>query len=79
MQQDLQWLAVRRQDDKLGLTAIESFCRLVGPLPQLPVVRGLLNQVQDLGRQSLLGQGISLGVHLLSHDVLLYFLSALLA
>jgi hypothetical protein len=49
----LQWLAVRRQDDKLGLTAIESFCRLVGPLPQLPVVRGLLHQVQDLGRQSL--------------------------
>jgi hypothetical protein len=50
---DLQWLAVRRQDDKLGLTTIERFCGLVGPLPQLPVVRGLLHQVQDLGRQSL--------------------------
>jgi hypothetical protein len=50
---DLQWLAVRRQDDKLGLTTIECFCGLVGPLPQLPVVRGLLHQVQDLGRQSL--------------------------
>ena len=53
MKQDLQGLAVRRQDDKLCLAAIQGLGRLVGPLPQLLVVGGLLHQVQDLGRQGL--------------------------
>ncbi len=58
MEQDLQRLAVRRQDDELRLATVESFGGFVSSLPQLLIVAGLLHQVQDLSRQSLTAEEI---------------------
>ena len=62
MEQDLQGLGVRGQDDELGLAPVEGLCRLVGALPQLLVVGGLLHQVEDLSGEGLVGEGVGLGV-----------------
>ena len=69
MEEDLERLAVSCQDHKLGLASVEGLCGLIGSLPQLLVVSSLLDQIQDLGSQSLLSQGVGLGVHLVSHGV----------
>ena len=67
VEEDLQRLTVSGEDHELGLPSVEGLGGLVSSLPQLLVVRGLLNQVQDLGGQGLLSQGVGLGVHLVSH------------
>ena len=52
VEQDLQGLAVSRQDHELGLASVEGLSRFVCALPQLLVVGGLLHQVQDLKMKS---------------------------
>ena len=68
MEQDLQGLGVSRHDDKLRLSSVESLGRLIGSLPQLFVVGGLLHKIEDLGSESLVSQGVGLGVNFLGHD-----------
>ena len=53
VEQDLERLRVRGQDDKLTLTPVEGLGRLVGALPQLLVVGRLLHKIQNLGCKSL--------------------------
>ena len=48
MQDDLQGLGVRSEDDHISGSSVQRLGRLVGTLAQLLIVRGLLNQVQDL-------------------------------
>jgi len=67
MEKDLQWLTVSSQHNELRLTTVKGLGGLVGSLSHLLVVGCLLNQVQNLGGQSLLGEGVSLGVNFLSH------------
>ena len=62
VEQDLERLRVRGQDDKLTLTPVEGLGRLVGALPQLLVVGRLLHQVEDLGREGLVSEGVGLRV-----------------
>merc|ERR1712106_817021 len=69
VKENFQRLTVSGEDDKLSLTPVEGLGGLIGSLPQLLVVSGLLNQVQDLGGESLLSQGVGLGVNLVSHGV----------
>lgn len=45
VEQNLQGLAVGGQNDKLCLSSVQSLGSLVGSLPELLVVAGLLNQV----------------------------------
>ena len=63
VEEDLQRLGVGGEHDELGLAAVEGLGGLVGTLAQLLVVDGLLDQVEDLGGELLLGQGVGLGVH----------------
>ena len=63
VEEDLQRLGVGGEHDELGLAAVEGLGGLVGTLAELLVVDGLLHQVQDLGGELLLGQGVGLGVH----------------
>merc|ERR1719190_215545 len=77
VKENLKRLAVRRQHNKLSLPTVQGLGCFVGTLAELLVVGSLLDQVEDLGGQCLLGQGVSLGVHFLGHLVLT-FLSALL-
>ena len=53
MEKNLQRLAVSCQDDELGLASVQCLGGLIGSLPQLLVVGGLLNQIQDLGGKGL--------------------------
>ena len=62
VEQDLKRLGVRRQDHELGLAPVEGLSRFVCALPQLLVVGRLLDEVEDLGRQGLVGEGVGLGV-----------------
>ena len=71
VEQDLQGLAVSCQDHELGLTSVEGLGGLVGALPQLLVVGGLLNKIEDLGSQGLVGEGVSFGIDFLRHDWLM--------
>merc|ERR1719419_2218999 len=74
VEKNLQWLAVSCQDDKLGLASVQGLGGLVGSLPQLLVVGGLLNKVQDLGGKSLISKRISFGVDFFRHlDWMLFF------
>ena len=69
MEKNLQRLAVSCQDDELRLASVEGLGGLVGSLPQLLVVGGLLDKIENLGSQSLVSQGIGLGVHFFRHLV----------
>ena len=71
VEQDLERLRVRGQDDKLALAPVEGLGRLVGALPQLLVVGGLLNKIEDLGSQGLVGEWVSFGIDFLRHDWLM--------
>ena len=53
MEKDLQWLTVSSQHNELRLTTVKGLGGLVGSLSHLLVVGCLLNQVQNLGGQSL--------------------------
>ena len=67
MEEDLQWLGVGGQDDELTLTTVQGLGGLVCPLPHLLVVDSLLGQVEDLGGEGLVGQGVGLGVDFSFH------------
>jgi len=67
VEQNLQRFTVSCENHKLSLTSVQGLGGLIGPLPQLLVVGCLLDQVQDLGGESLLSKGVGLGVHLVSH------------
>jgi len=67
VEKNLQRLTVSCEDDKLGLTPVEGLSGLVGTLPQLLVIRSLLDQIENLGREGLLCQGVGFWVHLVSH------------
>ena len=62
MKESIQRLAVSKDDHELSLPSVEGLRGLVGSLPQLLVVGGLLNEVQDLAGEGLLSQGVGLGV-----------------
>ena len=66
MEENLQGFGIGRQHDELSLPTVKRLGCLVGSFPQLLVVGCLLDQVEDLGSQSLLGQRVSLGVHFFS-------------
>jgi len=67
VEENLQRLTVSCEYDKLSLPPVEGLSGLVGALPQLLVVGGLLDQIENLGREGLLCQGVGFGVHLVSH------------
>ena len=62
VEENIQRLAVSRDDHELSLPSVEGLRGLVGSLPQLLVVGALLNEVQDLAGEGLLSQGVGLGV-----------------
>ena len=64
MEQNLKRLRVRRHHDKLREAAVQRLGGLVGALFQLFVVGSLLHQVEDLGGESSVRQGVGLGVDL---------------
>jgi len=66
VQKDLDGLRVASQDHDVGQTTVEGLGGLVGSLPQLVVVQGLLQQVHNLGRELGIGQWECLRVHFLS-------------
>merc|ERR1712183_195359 len=68
VEQDLQGLRVCRHHDKLRLSSVQSLGGLVGSLPQLFVVGGLLDQIQYLGGQRLVSEWVGLGVDFFRHD-----------
>jgi hypothetical protein len=57
VEEDGQGAGVGGQDDDLGDTAVEGLGGLVGALLQLAVVGGLLDEVEDLLGESLVGLG----------------------
>lgn len=68
MQQDSKRARVRCEDDKLADSSVERLGRLVGSLLELAVVGGLLDEVEDFLRKSLVGLGPCCGV-VLGHVV----------
>ena len=62
MEQDGQRGGVGGQDDNLRDTTVQRLGGLVGTLLQLAVVRSLLDQIEDLLRQSAVGDGPGGGV-----------------
>ena len=66
VQQDLQRLSVGSHNDELGNAAVQRLGGFVGALLELLVVRGLLDQVQDLLRERRVSQGVGFGVHFVS-------------
>ena len=68
VEQDLQGLRVCRHHDELRLSSVESLGGLIGALPQLFVVGGLLDKIQYLGGQRLVGKWVGLGVDFFRHD-----------
>ena len=58
MEQNFNGLGVRGHHDELGDTTVQGFGGFVGTLAQLLVVRGLLDQVQDLGGEGWVGQRV---------------------
>ena len=68
VEQDLQGLRVCRHHDELRLSSVESLGGLIGALPQLFVVGGLLDQIQYLGSQRLVSEWVGLGVDFFRHD-----------
>lgn len=57
MQQNRERRGVRSEDDNLTDAAVEGLGRFVGALLQLAVVRGLLDEVQNLLREGCVGDG----------------------
>ena len=68
VEQDLQGFRVCRHHDELRLSSVESLGGLIGALPQLFVVGGLLDQIQYLGSQRLVSEWVGLGVDFFRHD-----------
>merc|ERR1719499_856208 len=68
VKQNLQRLTVSGQDHKLRLTSIEGLGCLIGSLPELLVVGGLLYKVQNLGSQSLVSQRVGFRVDFFRHS-----------
>merc|ERR1719382_1524332 len=73
VEQDLQGLRVSRHDDKLRLSSVESLGGLIGSLPQLFVVGGLLDKLQYLGGQGLVSKWVGLGVDFFRHDDVAFY------
>ena len=68
VEQDLQRLRVSRHHHKLRLSSVQSLGGLIGSLPQLLVVGSLLDKIQYLGGQRLVGKRVGLGVDFFRHD-----------
>lgn len=59
MQQDRQRRGIRREHDELRGTAVQRLGGFVGALLELPVVRRLLNEVEDVLGERFVGDGPS--------------------
>ena len=57
MQQDRQRRGIRREHDELRGTAVQRLGGFVGALLELPVVRRLLNEVEDVLGERFVGDG----------------------
>ena len=73
VEQDLQRLRVSRHHHKLRLSSVQSLGGLIGSLPQLLVVGSLLDKIQYLGGQSLVGKRVGLGVDFFRHDDVAFY------
>merc|ERR1719319_557679 len=75
VKKDLQGLAVSSHHYELGLSTVQGLCGLVCSLPELLVVCRLLDEVENLGAEGLVSQGVGFGVYnFFSHFKLLFFL-----
>lgn len=63
MEKNLNRLGIGRHDNQLRQITIQSLGGLIGTLPDLLVIGGLLNDVQDLGGQDLVSKRVRLWVN----------------